>query len=431
MLSSSLPDRPGIHRPVSAKERDHYRLWLWAVFAVAIGTLTFNFFLAFVNSNLFGISENHVILGEMLLLSAALPLALSRDASLYVLLFLYMSFMALILSLRPELDLKAIRDFLIPIVFYFIGKKFRDIEDADRLIWIATFIVISVGLFEFLFLDIYTQIIDIFQYYVARGTLEADSNFVEGSNLFISSTRIGGRNFFGFLGDLRASSVFLEPVTMGNFGAFLCLWALFRAGMRHRAALFFAGFMAIVLPDARFGMFVCVALFAAAPAAFIVPRVVWWSVPLLITLALAVYGAWTSQIMWSDDFTGRLLHASQLIQEVTPEALFGVLAYGPTLADNGFAYSIVQIGIIGLLALWTLFVFAPYKNPRALQFKALAITFISLLMTVSNSFYSIKLAALFWIVAGAADAMKMPDKAEDKIAPSEDIPTKPFPVRAV
>ncbi|MDN3721714.1 hypothetical protein QW131_27455 [Roseibium salinum] len=55
--------------------------------------------------------------------------------------------------------------------------------------------------------------------------------------------------------------MFLEPVTMGNFGAFLCLWALFRSGMRHRALIFVAAFVAIVLPDARFGMFVCVALF--------------------------------------------------------------------------------------------------------------------------------------------------------------------------
>ncbi|MBN9668759.1 UDP-phosphate alpha N-acetylglucosaminyltransferase [Roseibium aggregatum] len=436
MLSSSPPDRfgprgLGIGRPDAAIDRDRYRLWLFAIYAVAVGTLTFNFFLAFTNTNLFRISETHVILGEMLLLGIALPLALSRDAALYVILFLYFSFMAFILALRPELDLKAIRDFLIPIVFYFVGKKFRTIEDADRLIWIATFVVIFVGLFEFIFLDIYTRVIDIFQYYVARGTLAADSNFVEGSNLFISSTRIGGRNFFGFLGNLRASSVFLEPVTMGNFGAFLCLWALFRAGMRHRAWLFAAGFVAIVLPDARFGMFVCVALFVAAPAAFIVPRILWWSVPLMITFALAIYGAWTSQIIWNDNFTGRLLHASQLIQEITPDSFFGILAYGPELADNGFAYSIVQIGAVGLLALWTLFVFAPYQNPRAIQFKALAITYISLLMTVSNSFYSIKLAALFWIVAGAADAMKLPDKAPGNPAPSEAAPNAPMPDRVL
>ncbi|WP_299809905.1 UDP-phosphate alpha N-acetylglucosaminyltransferase [uncultured Roseibium sp.] len=405
MLSYNTLDRRELSRALGERDRDRYRLWLNAVYLIAFGTLTFNLMLAFVNSNVFTISESHVILAEMALLGAALLLALSRNAALYVILAIYISYMAFILALRPELDLKAIRDFLIPIVFYFIGRKFRRIEDADRLIWLSAILILAIGFFEFFFLELYTQFIDIFGYYVARGTLEAGSNFVEGSNLFISSTRLEGRNFLNFLGTLRASSVFLEPVTMGNFGAFLCLWALFRSGMRYRVLMFVAAFIAIVMPDARFGMFVSFALFAAAAAGLIIPRILWWPLPLLIVLALALYGGWSSQIIWEDDFTGRLLRASQLLQYVTMEAFFGVQAFGPILADNGFAYSIVQIGGIGLLALWSLFVFAPYNNPKALQFKALAITYISLLMTVSNSFYSIKMAALFWIAAGAADAM--------------------------
>lgn len=406
MLSYNTLDRRELSRALGERDRDRYRLWLNAVYLIAFGTLTFNLMLAFVNSNVFRISESYVILVEMALLGAALLLALSRNAALYVILAVYISYMAFILTFRPELDLKALRDFLIPIVFYFIGKKFRRIEDADRLVWLSTLLVLAIGFFEFFFLEIYTSLVNIFDYYVARGTLTPDANFVEGSNLFISSTRTGGRNFFGFLGNLRSSSVFLEPVTMGNFGALLCLWALFRSGMRHRALMFVAAFVAIVLPDARFGMFVCIALVVAAAAARVVPRILWWCLPLVIVFALTIYGASTPQIIWEDNFSGRLLHAAQLQQRVTMEGFLGVQAFGPTLADNGFAYSLVQIGAPGLLALWTLFVFAPNSNPRALQFKALAITYVSLLMTVSNSFYSIKLAALFWILAGAADAMK-------------------------
>ncbi len=408
MLSYNTLDRRDLSRALGEQDRDRYRMWLNAVYLVAFGALTFNLMLAFVNSNAFRITENYVILTEMALLGTALLLALSRKAALYVVLAIYMSYMAFVLALRPELDLKALRDLLIPIVFYFIGLKFRRIEDADRLVWLSVVLVLAIGFFEFFFLDVYTSLVNIFDYYVARGTLTTDANFVEGSNLFISSTRTGGRNFFGFLGNLRASSVFLEPVTMGNFGALLCLWALFRSGMRHRTLMFVTAFIAIVLPDARFGMFVCIALVTAAAAARVVPRILWWCLPLVIIFALAIYGASTSQIVWQDDFLGRLLHASQLQQRVTTEGFFGVQAFGPTLADNGFAYSLVQIGAPGLLFLWTLFVFAPNRNPRALQFKALAVTYISLLMTVSNSFYSIKLAALFWILAGAADAMRPP-----------------------
>lgn len=405
MLSPSLA--PWAESQISPdKTQRSYELWLSAVYFLIIGTLTFNFALAILNTHFLRISESYVILAELTLLAAAMLLALTRNAIFYVILAIYLSYMAFILALRPELDLKAIRDCMIPIIFYFIGRKFKRIEDADRLIWISTALIISIALFEFLMIDTYTRLVNIFEYYVARGTLEAGDNFIEGSNLFISSTRTGGRNFFGFLGDLRASSVFLEPVTMGNFGALLCLWALFRSGMRRRALLGVAAFIAIVLPDARFGMFVCIALLAASVAARVLPRILWWCLPLVFIFALAIYGASTSQVIWEDNFSGRLLHAAQLQQRVTAEAFFGVQAFGPTLADNGFAYSLVQIGAPGLLALWTLFVFAPGRSAKSLHFKALAVTYISLLMTVSNSFYSIKLAALFWILAGAADAMR-------------------------
>lgn len=419
MLSSALHDPLLASRASPDREQIKYGLWLKAVYAIVVGTLLFNFALAFVNTNAFGISESHVILSEMALLAAAMFLVFSRNALLLLILLLYFSYMALILALRPELDLKAIRDFLIPIVFYLIGRNFRRIEDADRLVWISVVIVLAVGLFEFLFLDVYTRIVSIFDYYVARGTLSPDANFVEGSNLFVSSTRIGGRNFLGFLGDVRASSVFLEPVTMGNFGAFLCLWALFRSGMKHRALMFAAAFAAVILPDARFGMFVCVAMVATALAGHFLPRVTWWSLPLLIVMGLGLYGGWSTQIGWSDDFAGRLVHASQLLQKVTPEILFGVEGNVPFLADNGFAYSLAQIGAVGLIVLWTCYIFAPYQDQRAIQFKALAATYIALLMTISNSFYSIKLAALFWIVAGAADVVRLtPEKPRERPAVS-------------
>ncbi|MDN3721713.1 hypothetical protein QW131_27450 [Roseibium salinum] len=89
----------------------------------------------------------------------------------------------------------------------------------------------------------------------------------------------------------------------------------------------------------------------------IIPRIIWWSLPLLTAFALAIYGAWTAQLLWEDNLLGRILHASLLLQEITWEAFWGVRPDAPFLADNGFAYSIAQIGFIGLVGLWTLFVF--------------------------------------------------------------------------
>ncbi|MEP5623296.1 MAG: hypothetical protein ABJP82_12055, partial [Hyphomicrobiales bacterium] len=302
---------------------------------------------------------------------------------------------------------------LIPITFYFLGTQFRRLEDIDRLIWISTAIILTIGMFEFFFLENYTSIIDIFQYYVARGTLEADENFVSGSNLFVSSIRISGRNFLEFLGNIRASSVFLEPVTMGNFGAFLCMWALFRTGMKRRWLMFTAAFLVVVLADARFGMMVCLAFFPVAVTYRLFPRFFWWSVPFLFMLGLALYGGWTRQVFWSDDLFGRILHSAQIMMELTPTSVFGIEAELPFVADNGFAYTLTQIGLVGIIALWALYIFAPSENDKALQYKAMVVTFICLNMTISNSVYSIKLAALFWLAAGVADAV-VPTKSDQE-----------------
>jgi len=423
MLSSTPPDPlpladiRNFHRSEQLSGTDDvYHLWLKAVYAVVAGCMVFNLALAFINTNVTGISERHVILMELVLIAAAVMLALSKRAGFATILVVYLAYMALILALRPELDLKAIRDLLIPITFYFVGRKFRRIENADTLVLLAALLVVGVGMFEFLFLEMFVKFINIFNYYVARGTLGAnDAHFIEGgSDLFISSTRLGGRFFFPFLGDMRASSVFLEPVSMGNFGAFLCLWAVFRNGMAHRRLLFLLAFLVLVLGDARFGIFVCLA-FAVVWALYrFAPRPVWWALPFIISASLATYGLSSTALHWEDDLTGRLLHSGQLIAKLDAESLFGIKTDLPFLSDNGYAYSFSQTGLIGIAVLWTLFIFAGERGGPVDKFKALSATYICLLLVVSNSLFSIKTAALLWVCAGAVDAWR---SGSDKPAP--------------
>eukprot|EP00873_Tetraselmis_striata_P026158 jgi/Tetstr1/446422/TSEL_033964.t1 len=284
---------------------DTYDLWLRSVFAIVIAALVFNCFLAFVNTRVTGISASHVMLVEVLLIGVGFLLALDRRVDLYVVLTIYLTYMALILAMRPELDLKGIRDGLIPICFYFLGRGVRDIRSVDKLVLACAGIVIAVGLFEYFLLDIFLANININDYYIARGTINAGDNFTEGSDLFISGIRPEGRNFFPFLGIHRVSSVFLEPVSMGNFGAFLGMWALFRKDMARRKLLFAASATVIILGDARFGLFVCIAFFAAFLVYRFVPRVVWWLVPAMFALLLVLYGLSTTQVSWQDNLGGR------------------------------------------------------------------------------------------------------------------------------
>lgn len=393
---------PARRRPFEARP-EPYDLWLTAVVAVVLGGLVFNFALAFVNTRLFGISASHVMLLEVVLIGIGLVLAVDRRVDLYVVLMIYLAYMAMVLALRPELDLKAIRDGLIPIVFYFLGRGIRDIGTADRLVLGCAGIVIGVGLFEYLLLDLFIANVNINDYYVARGTIQQGDNFNEGSSLFISGIRPEGRNFFPFLGQHRVSSVFLEPVSMGNFGAFLGMWALFRKDMARRNLLFAAAATVIILGDARFGLFVCFGFGAAFVVHRFVPRVLWWLLPALVIVSLVIYGSWTTRLSWEDDLGGRWFHAARLFLKLDLPAVFGISAMDTFLDDNGYAYTLHQFGLIGVAGLWSLFIFARTRSVDAWRFRALVVTYICLLMVVSNSLYSIKTAALLWLCVGAVD----------------------------
>jgi putative polymerase len=138
----------------------------------------------------------------------------------------------------------------------------------------------------------------------------------------------------------------------------------------------------------------------------IVPRLIWVLIPALITLAMAIYGLSTDALRWEDDLAGRWLHASWLLLKLDGFAVFGMSPINGFLEDNGYAYSLHQIGLVGVAVLWSLYVFAPLRSPDAWRFRAGLITYVCLLMVVSSSFYSIKTGALLWFCAGAVDVWR-------------------------
>src|SRR5262249_28478275 len=113
------------------------------------------------------------------------------------------------------IDVKIVRDLLIPLAFFLLGTQARDTRSADLVVGAIVGIVLAVALFEYFWLEAFTRLFNVARYYIARGTLEARQIF-QSSDLFISGMRPaglqGGRNLLPFLGDHRVSSIFLEPV---------------------------------------------------------------------------------------------------------------------------------------------------------------------------------------------------------------------------
>ena len=64
----------------------------------------------------------------------------------------------------------------------------------------------------------------------------------------------GGRALLPFFGDHRVSSLFLEPIGLGNFGCLVVFWAIARSKMEHQLRFWSiaAGIALIILSDGRF-----------------------------------------------------------------------------------------------------------------------------------------------------------------------------------
>ncbi|SIR07285.1 MULTISPECIES: hypothetical protein [unclassified Bosea (in: a-proteobacteria)] len=368
-----------------------------------VGALTFNMALCFINTNVFGVNDVMVMGCEVVLVAIALYLGLGRKTGPYVVLAVFLSYAALLMALRPQLDPKAVRDFLIPIAFYLLGRTCNDIRIADRAALICGIIVIIFGIFEFAALDVYVKYFNIIKYYVARGTVAPSDVKPDTGALFQSGLRPDSRTLLPFLGPHRASSVFLEPISTGNFGAILYIWALARKGMRHRWLTMAAGAFAIILSDSRFGANVCIIATFAWLVAPLTPRFVWLAAPFAVMSGLAIYGFVSAEVNWQNNLGGRMLWAARLITSLSPEAVWGLSPEKPFLSDCGYAYSLNQIGLVGVIGFWSLFIFMPERSARAWRLRAAVATYICLLMLVSDSVYSIKTAALLWFMVGSSD----------------------------
>lgn len=386
-----------------------------AALAILIGALVFNAVLCFLNTAGFPVTSGTVIGVEIVLLLAALTFALDARAGPWLAIAGIAAYALLLLALRGSTDVKLVRDYLIPIAFYNLGLRAPDLRDADRAALACGLIVVAMGLFEYAAFDVYERFFNIVRYYIARGSmLPSEVNEYAGT-LFASGIRGNGRTLLPFLGPHRASSVFLEPVSAGNFGAVLFAWALYRPAMRGRLWLFACAAVTLVLADARFGSYVCVAIAAAMLAAYRLPRFLWVALPFAILLGLAIYGFESTQVRWEDDMAGRVLWSGRLVISLPPEAVFGIGTGMGFLADSGYASTLYDVGAAGIVGVWLLFILMPARDPRAWRLRCGIATYLCLLLVVSVSAFTIKTAALLWFVLGAADAA---DPAESSSGPA-------------
>jgi putative polymerase len=387
-----------------------------------LGAITFNIALCFVNTQRGGVGNGAIIGCEIVVIGTVLLLSYpvidyGRFLVVATALIYLMALAAYRTAFHGEgIQIKPVRDLLIPIAFFFFGMRAADIRLADRLVQVAAGIVVAVGLIEYAFPDRFTDLFNIARFYIDRGSMASGQSPLS-SNLFISGIRpdvLGGRNLLPFLGDHRVSSVFLEPISAGNFGIILFLWALMRSIATRR--LFWGTFAAaatmIVLSDSRFGAMFCIVATGVALLPVSLGAAVVAFIPAVALAALFVLpGEFEKLHVIGNGFISRLILSGHFIAALDLQNWFGLRTPDFQPFDSGYAYSFIGFGVVGVAGLWVVFWTIDGPGWQFRSFRNLVGAYYGVLLCVSNSPYTIKTASLLWFLLGVVSRVRDPAPA--------------------
>lgn len=383
----------------------------YLIVGVLLACIGYQAVLCFLNTAGFPMSRALIGLSEAIILVACVPFLVRRLLPGTIALGCIIGAVICLLTLvNNQFNAKSFRDLLIPLVFFWVGCNLGSPALADRVVKAAVLMVSLVGLYELLFLDSFTNLFDIFSYYVSTGNLQPITDYVRDSKLQLNGIRPEGigRTFLpDLLGSHRVSSVFLEPVSLGNFAVLCAAWGMSKSWREWRDMAFYLGSAAflMVLSDSRFAMaclslMLLVRLLVPGPlllATFFAPFVA-----MLGLLYLGSIATGPTYEITSDDFRGRLEFSGKVLLDFDLKMLFGV-SKGIVYADVGYAHLINTYGLPLCLILWGCFWLLPIADDTSRRFRALAAIYLSLLLCISGySFFALKSAALLWFLLGSS-----------------------------
>lgn len=379
----------------------------WLPAALVVVAVLFNAVLAIVNGNVRPLSQGMIIAVEVAIALAAHAIALAnyrREMTPWYLFIIAIGLFAIVRMVTlGAFEVKYFRDlFLIP-TFVVLGMV-SSRRQMIRAMLVVTAVVVAGILLEAADVDLFSRVFEVKSYYVNTRGLVFEEFTTTGSDLFISATRPEAR-FFPFFDLHRLSSVFLEPVSLGNFALILMAFTL--AFWRHLSA----GARAFIAVSILLTLFACDGRLSAVASLVILlatafVRVLPVNIALLY-LPLIVLGAIGATIVLDleggpDDFPGRIAHTVDLLGQLGLADWLGASnRLLEPAEDSGLVYIVITHSILGLLLFWVLNVLA--LEERTLEqktYKNALFLYLALTMMVSYSFTSIKTAAPLWFIYG-------------------------------
>lgn len=375
------------------------------VFWILIAALMYQALLCALHTNVHPISMSGVALAELCVYLACFAVLIRNLRLEFIALAaVTVAYLLLLAILRNQLDPKGFRDVLIPILFYGIGRQIGDVKYADRVLKVAVLLVLAFGFFELLFLDAFSRIFNIFSYYVSQGSLQAGSNWAKDSVLGLNGTRpegIGRTILPSLLGNHRVSSVFLEPVSLGNFAVITAAWGLAkrRAEWKQMALFVGAALVMIALADSRYGMITLTLLVAVRLLPW--PKNVWMIVlPLGAVIMLVAIGNFYTG-GYGDNVIGRLYVSGVTLLDLNLGSIFGLDGYNVAYGDMGYPTLLTRWGALLCIFLWCAFWMVRMEDERGDRFRAFTTLYMSLILCVSGtSLFALKTAGILWFLVG-------------------------------
>jgi len=390
-------------------------------FWILLSALTYQALLCAIHTNLHNISMTDVALAEAVIYLACIVILARRvQLELLVIGSLTAAYLLLWAILRNQLDPKGFRDVMIPILFYGLGRQLGSVPYADRLLKWLIALVLVFGFFELFLLDWFSRIFNIFSYYVSQGGLAAGSNWAKDSVLGLNGIRpegIGRTILPSLLGNHRISSIFLEPVSLGNFAVIVAAWGLVKSREQIKEAAFFvlAAAVMIALSDSRYGM-ITVALLALLRCLPLEKHHAWMMLLPAVCVALLVFLATYFGTQYGDNIVGRLYVSGRTLQSLDLPMIFGLDGFNTNYGDMGYPSLLTRLGLLLCLFLWAAFWMINMQDPRGARLRASVTVYISLILCVSGtSLFALKTAGILWFLIGCM-ASRQSDEKENRHA---------------
>ena len=388
--------------PTAPQDATYPARWVKGILIASVCYLSV---LSLVNAQLFAASPVLVGLVEAAIYATCVFVQTKRFPLITVALsFCVFTWLAFTWLVRQAPDVKGLRDLIIPILFFSLGRYVANVDFADRCLKLIIVILVAVSLFEVFFTDIYANLFNPFLFYVRIGGIDESAAMYGGQLLTLNGFRpegIGRTILPQVFGPHRASSLLMEPVALGNFSVILMAWALCKPlkELRKMPVFVLGAAMLITLSDSRFGMMMSAGLmaFRVMPLSFI--RRLAPLLPFLI-LAILIGLTWTMPRV-GDNLLGRITMSGIELLQFDSALLMGLGSPLPNYGDMGYAYFLSRFGAPMSIALIVVVFLIPMADDRGVRFRALLVLYMFSNLAISGtSVFALKTAAIAWFLMG-------------------------------